>query len=245
MQPDHAALSGLVGVFRQAPGPELLALFHDIVWLGGAPPSIINHASDDGGHWVVGQAARTESDVSSHQGPSGALVFVHGDLHVNEHQKGESSAATVERMYRQHGVRAGEFLEGAFCALVVDSAARRVLVINDLLGTFPLYWHARKGQFAFAPSLASILRSSPGRPALNLRAVADYVHYGFLFGSKTLAAGVEMVPPGSTLVYSWADSRIEIVQNRQAQSLFEPIEFKDRSQYLDAVRTEFNRAVAR
>jgi asparagine synthase (glutamine-hydrolysing) len=237
------AVSGLVGVFRSAPGPDVLGLFHDMVWLGGgAPPPAIDHASDGHGGWVVGQAARLESDISRHTGPSGVLVFVHG--HLYDHT-GESPAAIVERSYRQHGSRAGEFLEGAFSAVVVDGAARQVLVINDLVGTFPVYWHARNGQFAFAPSLASITRAFSVRPTLDLRAAADYVHYGFLFGTKTLAAGFEMVPAGSTLVYDWAESRVDVIRNRDAQSLFQPIEFKDRAEYLEAVRASFNSAVAR
>src|SRR5262245_12339246 len=189
------ALSGLIGVVRRSPGPDVLGLFHDMGWLGGsASPLAIDHAAAADGHWVVGQAVRLETEVSRHEGPSGALVFVHGELNGDGSRATESPASIVERHYRQHGLRTGELLEGAFCAVIVDAAARRVLVINDLVGTFPIYWHASKGQFAFGPSLASITRAFPFRPTLDLRAAADYAHYGFLLGTKTLAAGFEMVP---------------------------------------------------
>ena len=155
-------------------------------------------------------------------------VLFHGDLH-NEaglratlqalgEPRVDSAAAIVGALYR-HRKLDPRALEGAFCAVVVDEAAGELLIINDRTGSYPLYWFSTNDVFAFASELRGVLRAHP-RPSLNSRAVADYLKFGFPMGDKTLAAGVEMLPTGSTLAYRASDGKVTVAAYGSLVELF-------------------------
>jgi asparagine synthase (glutamine-hydrolysing) len=192
--------------------------------------------------WIVGRAgaapvAKTE--------PSQPLAMAVGSVRAarDESIRAVGCDLVVER-YATAGTQVGGELQGAFAALVIDIGRSRLLLINDTVGTFPLYWHHRRSHFLFATSLGAVVAALPSTPTLDPRAAADYVHYGFVLGAKTLASEVQLVPPGCTLVYSWQEDAVTLVHNRRPSSLFAEL-FTDRAVYLEEVRGRFNESVER
>lgn len=112
---------------------------------------------------------------------------------------GPSDAALVASIYRAGGTAGLARLEGAFSAAVVDTARREVVLLADRLGSHPLYWTVADGRFCFASELRTLLKLRGAKVALEPRALADYISFGFVTRNCTLAAGVEMVGPGSTV----------------------------------------------
>src|SRR5262249_42127170 len=68
--------------------------------------------------------------------------------------------------------------------------------------------------------------------------------FGFPFGTKTLAAGVSLLPPGSTLVYDWATQAVSVTQVSNIADAFQPWEGTE-AEYTEAVREAFTRSVDR
>lgn len=248
------SVPGLIGFAQQAPDPDRLARFDDLAAAFSSGRCRVCSVSDDSRHWKVGHASQLERRPAFHVGPSGVRVAVHGAIYGDSETSGPvarhasaaagEDASLVEQLYRTDRAQVGARLEGAFCAVIVDAERATVLLVNDAVGTFPLYWRVQDGRLAFGPTVASVARLLGFRPTLDLRAAADYVHYGLVFGTKTLAQGIAMVPAGSTLVYSWRDGKADIVLNRAPADLFEPVP-QERPAYLEQVRHEFNEAVGR
>jgi asparagine synthase (glutamine-hydrolysing) len=144
-------------------------------------------------------------------------VLFHGDL-SNESElrttlerPGEpvpvGAAGVVSALYRHRGPDFAREMLGTFSAAVLDEENGRLLLITDRLGSYPLYWFSTSDRFVFAAELRAALRAHP-HPALNARAVSDFIKFGFPMGDKTLASGVELVPAGSTLSYDWRSHTI-------------------------------------
>lgn len=146
-----------------------------------------------------------------------------------------SAAAIVERLYRQHHQRLGHLLKGAFCAAIVDETSGALTLLTDPLGSYPLYWFRTDDRVVFASELRALLRVHP-RPTLNAAAVADFLKFGFPMGDKTLAAGVDMVPAGSTLTYCSKTGTLQIEPYQAAGDLFGQADV-DHEAYLDTVRS--------
>ncbi len=140
-------------------------------------------------------------------------VLFHGDLYnevalrtsLREHgvEPAPGPAGVLAALYRQEGNQLAERLEGTYCAVVVDEEKGQAILITDRVGSHPLYWFAGSTRFVFATALRCVLRDPAVQIKLNPQALADYLAFGFLIGEKTLAQGVELLPPASTLTVGW------------------------------------------
>jgi len=90
-------------------------------------------------------------------------------------------------------------LNGAFLVAVWDELQARLVVANDRLGLYPLYYADLPGAFVFAPQVKAIL-SAPGFVRrLDPTAVAEYVRFQHLLGDRTFFENVRLLPNGSLL----------------------------------------------
>ena len=172
-------------------------------------------------------------------------VLFHGEL-VNEAElrsdlvddsnpPATGAAAIIERLYRLHKQRLGRLLNGAFCAAIVDESSGALTLLTDRLGSYPLYWFRTDNRLVFGSELRAVLRDHP-RPALNAAAVADFLKFGFPMGDKTLAAGVEMVPAGSTVTFCANTGTVHVEPYATVGDLFGQTD-AGHDAYLDTVRS--------
>jgi asparagine synthase (glutamine-hydrolysing) len=186
---------------------------------------------------------------------SRVFALLHGDLHNEADLRRELIAAglpaaegagsVLAKLYQCVGAEnVASRLHGAFCAAVLDARRKQLLLINDRIGSYPIYWHDGSQQFVFGPSVDAVLRKAGSEVKLEPRAVADYLTFGFLLGDKTLDAQVRLLPPASVLTYHWDTESRELQRYWSASSLFQPGQL-DHSSYLTAVRDSFNESVQR
>ncbi|HEX7778286.1 MAG TPA: hypothetical protein VF424_03550, partial [Vicinamibacterales bacterium] len=179
-------------------------------------------------------------------------VVFHGVLHnaralraeAIEPSADESAAGLVAGLYRQHDVNFVARLEGEFSLALVDEARRRVILATDPIGSYPLYWRADADGFTFGSDPSAVLRAAPRASQLNLRAVADYLTTGAVLGDKTLAKDVQLLDPGTLLVYDMDAGRVTLEPYARLSSFFQH-QWSDYQAYLEAVEAAFNQAVRR
>jgi len=186
------------------------------------------------------------------QGDGPVRVLFHGDLHNPQELEAtlrtlgefdvKGDAAIVGALYR-HRRLDPRSLKGVFCAAVFDETAGELLLINDRTGSYPIYWFSTADRFVFASELRAVLRAHPA-PTLNPRAVADLLKFGFPMGDKTLAAGVDMLPSGSTLTYRATDGQINLARYSTIAELFQQSDVK-KPAYDEGVERAFAGAMDR
>jgi asparagine synthase (glutamine-hydrolysing) len=93
-----------------------------------------------------------------------------------------------------------ERLRGDFALLLWDVGAGSGAVVRDQLGGRALYLHRVGGAVAFATELADLIELLPSRPAPDDVAVAHWLLPSVLPEERTLFAGVEEVPPATSLL---------------------------------------------
>src|ERR1044072_8554854 len=126
--------------------------------------------------WALGRVHLGVLQPKPQLGSRGPVhVLFHGEL-VNEDElqsilekagepRADGAAAIVEGLYRIHKQRFGRFLQGTFCAAIVDDLAGAVVLVTDRLGSYPLYWFHTDDRIVFASELRAVLRDHP-RPTL-------------------------------------------------------------------------------
>jgi asparagine synthase (glutamine-hydrolysing) len=153
------------------------------------------------------------------------------------------TAALVAALYRIHQHHLAPLLKGAFCAAILDRSAGDLVLVTDRLGSYPLYWFHDSDRLVFASELRAALRSHPS-PTLNAAAVADYLKFAFVLGDKTFAAGVDMVPAGSTLTYRSATHTVSIEGYARLSDLFEPGDVNEHD-YFESIKAAFDTSMDR
>jgi asparagine synthase (glutamine-hydrolysing) len=202
-------------------------------------------------HWAIGRVHLGVLQPEPALSPNDAVhVLFHGDLHNTEALRslvtGDASSipALIRALYEQHGPAALARLDGAYSFVLVDTARRRTLLGVDRYGAYPLYWIVTAGRLVFASSVRAVLRNDAVPRQLHAAAVADYVAFGFPFGYKTLASGVEMVPEGSLLVFDWTSGHARIERLTRIDEHFQPWP-GSRDEWLEALTATFSGSVRR
>jgi asparagine synthase (glutamine-hydrolysing) len=194
-------------------GPDGAGIFHEeyadgaVAGLGHRRLSIVDvahgaqpMASDDGALQLV-----YNGEVYNHPAEMRALQAEGVRYHTH------CDTETVLRLYERHGARAPERLRGMFAVAIWDRRRRELFLARDRFGVKPLYYvHADDGTLYFASEIKALLEAGAVRPALNWRALPDFLANHAPSGDETLFEGVRRLPAGHTLV--WRDGRIELRQ---------------------------------
>jgi asparagine synthase (glutamine-hydrolysing) len=250
-------MPGLIGVVQRMPGEDVKPVFETLL----APMRCGEHLLNEvcvapGNRWALGRIHLGVVQPTPQITGSGEVqILFHGNLsneaelraaleaeHVS--QPGKGVGPLLATLYRSYGRSFATRLHGAFCAAVLDEKAKQLVLVNDRLGSFFLYWFNGPQRFVFASQLRAILRDPAVRPRLDPRAVADYLTFGFLFGDKTLVEQVRLLPAASTLTYGWEDGSCTLERYWRLEEAFRPWE-GDRRAYEAELCQAFNGAVQR
>lgn len=121
----------------------------------------------------------------------------------------DDDAEFVLNLLDAEGDRALADLSGSFACARYDRAGRELLLINDRLGTRPLF-HASLpgGGLAFATQVSALLRVPGVRRDLDPAAAVEFCALQRVLGDRTYHQGIRVLPPASVL--RWRDGRVEI-----------------------------------
>jgi len=246
---------GLFGITSRTPAADLasrLERMHTVMNRGGRRVGETALAAD--ARWGLGRVhlgvLQPEAQLAEH-GP--LRVLFHGELFNRrelaaalpdqEPASRATAAALVGRLYREGGAGWASQLKGTFCAAILDEAAGRVVLVTDQMGSYPLYWFSTGGAFAFASELRALLKVHP-KPALNPHALNDLIKLTFPFGDKTMAAGVQVLLPASTVTWERDTGAVRL----ETYATWAPA-FKrsglDRTQYLERLGEAFDTSMDR
>jgi asparagine synthase (glutamine-hydrolysing) len=248
-------LPGLFGIARREPDDTLTAAFDRLSSFSAVSGKIRSEVRvDRDNHWAVGRAHHGFLQAAPQLADDGDVqVLFHGDLDncADLNDDGPSrvgrprdAASSLRALYAHHGVGAAARLEGSHCAAIVNGKSRTLTLIADRLGSYPLYWAKTGAGFVFASELRAVLRSGEVPRSLDAAAVADCLTFGFPMGTKTLARGIELVPPGSALTYCWQSGDLDVRQYASVADNFVP-RTGTKHEFFDEITDSFRRAVER
>lgn len=250
-------MPGLIGIAQKTPGQNIRPVFEMVLTSmqhGERLRSETRVAAD--GRWALGRVhLGVVQPTPQLKGSSEVHILFHGDLYNEEElraqiksenipQPGQAIESLITALYRLYGRTFACRMQGAFCAVVLDERLKQIVLVNDRLGSYFMYWFSGPQRFVFASELKAVLRDPDIKPTLDPRAVADYITFGCLWGDKTLAAQVKLLPSGSVLTYWWENDNYVIERYWRADVAFQPRE-DSKPAYLEELRQAFNQSVQR
>lgn len=105
--------------------------------------------------------------------------------------------------YRQWGVEVLSRLNGMFAFAIHDAWTHQLFLARDRMGVKPLHYTAlADGSVAFSSELKGLLANPAVRREPDVRAVEDYMAFGYVPDDACIVAGVRKLPAGSYLLLS-------------------------------------------
>jgi asparagine synthase (glutamine-hydrolysing) len=170
---------------------------------------------DDHGLWHEGDACLGHTRLSIIDlSPAGHQPMELGDLVVTYNGeiynfqelrsrlpgpfKSSSDTEVLLHLYREHGERCVEHLQGMFAFAIWDRRRRRLFGARDHLGIKPFHYAHTGTSFAFASELDALKAAVPS--AVDPAAIVDYLTYGYVPAPKTIYAGLRKLPPAHAFV---------------------------------------------
>jgi asparagine synthase (glutamine-hydrolysing) len=131
-------------------------------------------------------------------------IYNHDELRRELLAKGHrfSSASDTEvlvHLYEEHGRELASRLRGTFAFAIWDEARRQLVCGRDRVGKKPLFYARTGSRFWFASELRALLVDPEIDRQVDPRALREYLALVYVPDPLCAFAGVERVPPASTL----------------------------------------------
>jgi asparagine synthase (glutamine-hydrolysing) len=157
---------------------------------------------------IIDLSAAGRQPISS---PDGRYVMVYNgevynfqELRVELSGLGHSfntrtDSEVVLHAVMQWGASAVTRFNGMFAFAVYDRDSQEILLARDRYGIKPLYLCRSGGRLLFASEVKGLLAHSEVDARLDRTALVEYLTFQNFFSEKTLFAGIEMLPAGTTM----------------------------------------------
>lgn len=173
-------------------------------WLAATRLSIVDRTAAsgqpsstvDGRHWLV-----SNGEIYNH----GALRRGHAAAGFRFRSRGDTEVLLAHLV--RHGTAGLVDLVGMFALCHVDRRAGVGILARDPFGIKPLFYRATADGLAFASELPALLALTAAPRRVDRQRARDFLQYGLTdHGEGTLLEGINIVPPGSALVFDLEDA---------------------------------------
>lgn len=133
-------------------------------------------------------------------------IYNYQDLRAQLKQLGHVFATSgdtevILNGYRQWGADVLSRLNGMFAFAIHDARSNQLFLARDRFGVKPLhYTRLADGSVAFSSELKGLLANPAVRRDPDIRAVEDYMAFGYVPDDTSIVAGVHKIPAGSFLL---------------------------------------------
>lgn len=130
-------------------------------------------------------------------------------IHKGHKFAGSSDAEILLHLFEEYGAQCAVRLNGAFIAAIWDQVKRKLFIINDRLGLYPLYYAQVNGTFLFSTGVRSLIMESNLPREVDQVAIAEILTFDHALHDHTLLKSVKLLQQATTLVYSDGQMKIE------------------------------------
>jgi asparagine synthase (glutamine-hydrolysing) len=209
-------MCGIAGWFSIAPLPKP----ESKVRLKAMCDAIVHRGPDDDGYFVTDHTALGMRRLSivdlqgGHQpmaSEDGAIqlvfngeIFNHAQLRLSLQARGvrfrtSSDTEVILKLYEERGLKAFDELNGMFAVAIFDARDNSLWLVRDRLGVKPLYYSWDGRQLVFASEIKAIIAALPERPAVNPRAIWDFLTFRYVPAPHSIWSGISKLPPAHRL----------------------------------------------
>ncbi len=112
----------------------------------------------------------------------------------------EPDSEFILRSYSDHSNDFVNKIDGSFAIAIWDGSANKLLLVRDRVGSKPLFYTTSNNFILFASEIKAILASGLYKTTVNLRALNNFLSYGYVPNPDTMLDSIRQVKPGHMLI---------------------------------------------
>jgi len=147
-------------------------------------------------------------------------IFMEGELFDTEKLKNEleqqgyvpipqNDARLVLALYETYGEDFVSKLNGAFIIAIWDLHSKKLVIANDRLGLFPLYFSLRGKELQFASGVRALLADPNLSREIDRTAIAEFLTFDHILRQRTLLRDVQLFPQATVLTFQAGDLKMQ------------------------------------
>ncbi|OJX39535.1 MAG: hypothetical protein BGO78_13575 [Chloroflexi bacterium 44-23] len=153
-----------------------------------------------------------------------------------------SDVELISVLYEKVGNTLFNHLNGAFLILIWESDTKRIIIVNDRLGLYPLYYAQSGAGIIFASNIKALLVDQNVNRTVDQTAIAEFLTFDHILWQRTLLESVKLMPQASIFIFS--GQHLEIRPYYHFDYLLEfPI--KKDEEYIDELNFLMRQAIQR
>jgi hypothetical protein len=160
------------------------------------------------------------SETSCQNDDLGLMVMVHGTVFKELPHRHVVSASDILHDYASSKWARWQEYEGSFMIVIIDAREDCIHVVNDCLGSLPLYFFKSEDVFAFGPEAKFTMTVAGVTPALSEHGLVNFLAAGYNVADYTLFEGVKFLQPGTLISYHVSDGTLS--ETRLWKITYEP-----------------------
>jgi asparagine synthase (glutamine-hydrolysing) len=115
--------------------------------------------------------------------------------------KTHGDTEVILELFAAFGPSSFAWLNGFFAFSIFDTETKKIYLCRDQIGIKPLFVQRNSEGLIWASELKAICEALPKTPAMERRAVAYFLHLGFIPEPLSIYEGIEKFPAGCWAVY--------------------------------------------
>ncbi len=112
-----------------------------------------------------------------------------------------SDCELIARLYEKTGTDFAVSLNGSFLILIYELDTEKLIIINDRLGLFPLYYSIVENGLIFGTTIQGILADKSIQREPDLTAISEFLTFDHMLGQRTMIDAIKLLPQSSILKY--------------------------------------------
>jgi len=113
--------------------------------------------------------------------------------------RGTSDTETLLTAYVEWGEEVWIKLNGIFALALYDTEQRSLTLVRDRFGVKPLYYSYSDGRLLFGSEIKALLATGYVEPQIDMRALHEFMYYGYALAERTMYRGIYKLLPGQWL----------------------------------------------
>ena len=128
--------------------------------------------------------------------------------------KNNSDTALLPHLYEEHGLGMFARLNGQFAIAIWDKKKRTLVLARDRFGEKPIFYYHKDGTMCFASEAKALFKSELVPAAISPIGLKQVFTFWTTFSDSSIFQDIYQVPPGSYLVFSDSQKKIETYWNQ-------------------------------
>lgn len=168
------------------------------------------------------------------------------ELEARGHQfHSRSDSEVVLHAYVEWGEKALDRFNGMFAFAIWDRKRQELFIARDRFGVKPMYYGLFGSVFLFGSEVKAILQHPAYKTEIDKNALMEYFTFQNIFSSRTLFAGVSLLPAGSYLRIALGSMDLQQPTRYWDYSFSEPDSPVDEREYIEELDRLLRQAVVR